>query len=114
MENKVNAYIMFYIIFFILILVEIGIDCFLYDKNDYLIFIIHAISIVITYISSVLQTKIYCYFNEGKDAFGECVVVNILNLIPGLNFIILFFSLAGLVYETIRYIKNCKNFTFKL
>lgn len=113
-KKKINAYKLVYIVFGVLVLGLVGFDMFLYDKyNENILFIIHAISIIINYLLTVFLSKLYVYFNEEEDEFGGILICNILNVVPIVNFCVLIFLAIYSVSQIIRYIEDSGKFTFK-
>ena len=116
MEEKkmINAYKLSNLIFGLLILGLIGFDAYLFDiTNGNLLFVIHAISVFLGYLLTIFVAKVYDYFGESEDEFGDILICNILNLIPGINFFVLLFLIIIAIQLVIRYIENSGKFTFK-
>lgn len=112
--KKINAYKLSNLIFGILILGLIGFDAYLFDiTNGNLFFVIHAISVFLSYLLTIFAAKVYDYFDESKDEFGDILVCNILNLVPGVNFFVLLFLIIVCVQLIIRYFESSGKFTFK-
>lgn len=112
--KKINAYKLSNLIFGILILGLVGFDSYLFDiTNGNLFFVIHAISVFLSYLLTIFVAKVYDYFDESKDEFGDILVCNILNLIPGINFFVLLFLIIVGVQLIIRYFEDSGKFTFK-
>lgn len=113
-KKKINAYKLSNLIFGILILGLIGFDAYLFDiTNGNLFFVIHAISVFLGYYLTIFVAKVYDYFDESEDEFGDILICNILNLIPGINFFVLVFLIIIAIQLVIRYIENSGKFTFK-
>lgn len=113
-KKKINAYTLSNLIFGILILGLIGFDAYLFDiTNGNLLFVIHAISVFLSYLLIIFAAKIYDYFDESQDEFGAVLICNILNLIPGINFFVLLFLIIIAIQLVIRYIEDSGKFTFK-
>lgn len=113
-KKKINAYKLSNLIFGILILGLIGFDAYLFDiTNGNLFFAIHAISVFLGYLLTIFVAKVYDYFDESEDEFGDILICNILNLIPGINFFALLFLIIVAIQLVIRYIGNSGKFTFK-
>lgn len=113
-RKKINAYKLSNLIFGILILGLIGVDSYLFDITDgNLFFVIHAISVFLGYLLTIFVAKVYDYFDESKDEFGDILICNILNLIPVFNFFVLVFLIIVAIQLVIRYIENSGKFTFK-
>ena len=112
---KVNAYKIGYFIFSIINLILIGLDSYAFDSTDNLIFVIHGISIVLTFGLSILDSKIYAIIEPNcvKSKFSEFIIINIVNIIPLLNFVVLLFVIINTISIIINYIENNGNFTFK-